>query len=91
MFTRTNKRRSRRRTTSPYNSLNPIAGTTHRSTAAIRGAWLRRNVLHPRDGGSRLCLMYLATVDCAMVMPSLRSSLWIRGTTVMHFTGTTLK
>ena len=42
-------------------------------------AWLRRNVLHPCDGGPLLRTIYLATLVCPTSIPSLRSSPWILG------------
>ena len=54
-------------------------GTTKRSIAAICGAWLRRKVAQLWDGGPRRRTMYLATVDWARLMPSLRSSPWQNG------------
>src|ERR1700726_3290456 len=58
---------------------NEIVGTTNRSIAAIPSAWLRRNVLHPCEGGSLLLTIYLATLVWPTSMPSLRSSPWILG------------
>src|SRR5260221_3202951 len=42
-------------------------------------AWLRRNVLHPCQGGTLLRTIYLATLVGPTSMPSLRSSPWILG------------
>src|SRR5260221_991572 len=42
-------------------------------------AWLRRNVLHPCQGGTLLRTIYLATLVWPTSMPSLRSSPWILG------------
>jgi hypothetical protein len=47
--------------------------------AAMSGAWFRRKVRHPWLGGPRRLTMYVATVDCATLNPSLRSSPWMRG------------
>ena len=47
--------------------------------AAMSGAWFRRKVRHSWLGGPRRLTMYLATVDCATLNPSLRSSPWMRG------------
>src|SRR3979490_2282172 len=63
----------------PKSSRNEIVGTTNRSIAAIPSAWLRRNVLHPCDGGTLLRTIYLATLVWPTSMPSLRSSPWILG------------
>src|SRR6202163_4737909 len=51
----------------------------NRSIAAIPSAWLRRNVLHPCEGGTLLRTIYLATLVWPTSMPSLRSSPWILG------------
>src|ERR1700737_4333487 len=56
-----------------------MVGTTNRSIAAIPSAWLRRNVLHPCEGGTLLRTIYLATLVWPTSMPSLRSSPWILG------------
>src|SRR6202166_4785131 len=58
---------------------NDIVGTTNRSIAAIPSAWLRRNVLHPCEGGTLLRTIYLATLVWPTSMPSLRSSPWTLG------------
>src|ERR1700737_715906 len=63
----------------PWSSRNEIVGTTNRSIAAIPSAWLRRNVLHPCEGGTLLRTIYLATLVWPTSMPSLRSSPWILG------------
>src|SRR6266852_8853351 len=47
--------------------------------AAASGAWFRRKVRHPWLGGPRRLTMYVATVDCATLNPSLSSSPWMRG------------
>src|SRR5258708_5330622 len=47
--------------------------------AGIPSAWLRRNVLHPCEGGTLLRTIYLATLVWPTSMPSLRSSPWILG------------
>src|SRR5258707_1666861 len=47
--------------------------------AAMSGAWLCKKVRHPWLGGPRRLTMYLATLDCAISNPSLRSSPWTRG------------
>jgi Repeat of Unknown Function (DUF347) len=47
--------------------------------AAMSGAWFRRKVRHAWLGGPRRLTMYVATVDCATLNPSLRSSPWKRG------------
>ena len=36
---------------------------TNRSIAAMSGAWLRRKVRHPWDGGLQRLTMYFATLD----------------------------
>ena len=41
--------------------------------------WFRRKVFHDCDGGLRFLAMYLATVDWATWIPSIRSSPWMRG------------
>src|SRR6266446_2433584 len=43
------------------------------------GAWLRRKVRHPWDGGPHRLTMYFATLDCETSKPSLSSSPWMRG------------
>src|SRR6202022_2237720 len=63
----------------PWSSRNEIVGTTNRSIAAIPSAWVRRNVLHPCEGGTLLRTIYLATLVWPTSMPSLRSSPWILG------------
>src|SRR6202022_4847005 len=63
----------------PWSSRSEIVGTTNRSIAAIPSAWLRRNVLHPCEGGTLLRTIYLATLVWPTSMPSLRSSPWILG------------
>ena len=40
-----------------------MVGTTNRSMAAMSGAWLRRKVRHPWDGGPQRLTMYFATLD----------------------------
>src|SRR5215475_554312 len=62
-----------------WSNRNEIVGTTKRSIAAIPSAWLRRNVLHPCDGGPLLRAIYLATLVWPISMPSLSSSPWILG------------
>src|ERR1700694_2793511 len=47
--------------------------------AEMSGAWFRRKVRHPWLGGPLRLTMYVATVDCATLNPSLRSSPWMRG------------
>ena len=56
-----------------------MVGATNRSMAAMSGAWLRRKVRHPWDGGPHRLTMYLATLDWATSKPSLSSSPWMRG------------
>src|SRR6266702_8896062 len=56
-----------------------MVGTTNRSMAAMSGAWLRRKVRHPWDGGPHRLTMYFATLDWATSKPSLSSSPWMRG------------
>src|SRR6202022_2806898 len=63
----------------PWSSRYEIVGTTNRSIAAIPSAWLRRNVLHPYEGGTLLRTIYLATLVWPTSMPILRSSPWILG------------
>src|SRR5438093_829297 len=41
----------------------PMLGTTNRSMAAMSGAWLRRKVHQPWDGGPHRLTMYFATLD----------------------------
>jgi hypothetical protein len=43
----TRSRRSIRKSTKPYSSLQPMVGTTNKSMAATSGAWFRRKVRHP--------------------------------------------
>ena len=40
-----------------------MVGTTNRSMAAMSGAWFRRKVRHPWDGGPQRLTMYFATLD----------------------------
>ncbi len=40
-----------------------MVGTMNRSMAAMSGAWLRRKVRHPWDGGPHRFTMYFATLD----------------------------
>src|SRR5258708_7488915 len=56
-----------------------MAGATNRYIAAIPSAWVRRNVLHPCEGGTLLRTIYLATLVWPTSMPSFRSSPWILG------------
>src|SRR5258708_40242221 len=56
-----------------------MAGATNRYIAAIPSAWVRRNVLHPCEGGTLLRTICLATLVWPTSMPSLRSSPWILG------------
>src|ERR1700737_3521301 len=65
----------------PHNQQQPKRDCRHhdRSIAAIPSAWLRRNVLHPCEGGTLLRTIYLATLVWLTSMPSLRSSPWILG------------
>src|SRR5258707_13726467 len=56
-----------------------MVGTTNKSMAAMSGAWLCKKVRQPWLGGARRLTMYLATVDCATLNPSLSSSPWMRG------------
>jgi hypothetical protein len=44
--------------------------------AAMSGAWLRRKVDQPWDGGPHRLTMYFATLDCETSKPSLSSSPW---------------
>jgi hypothetical protein len=53
---------------------NPIVGTTKRSIAATPAGWLRRKVFQLWLGGRCTRAMYLATVDCAILMPSIITS-----------------
>jgi len=50
-------------TATPLSRSNPIVGITNRSIAAMSGAWLRRKVRHPWDGGPHRLTMYFATLD----------------------------
>jgi len=50
-----------------------------KSTEASWVAWLFRNVRHVCDGGFGCRIMYLETEALEILMPSLRSSLWILG------------
>src|SRR3981189_67496 len=52
--------------------------TTNRSMAAMSGAWLRRKMHQPWDGGPHRLPMYFATLDRATSKPSLSSSPWMR-------------
>ena len=45
------------------NNEKPMVGTTNRSMAAMSGAWLRRKVRHPWDGGPHRLTIYFATLD----------------------------
>jgi hypothetical protein len=54
-------------------------GTTKKSAATTCPIWFARNVRHVCDGDGRRRPMYFATVDWLTVMPSFRSSPWIRG------------
>src|SRR5260370_33494522 len=51
-----------------------MVGTTNRSMAAMSGAWLRRKVDQPWDGGPHRLTMYFATLDCETSKPSLSSA-----------------
>jgi len=53
--------------------------TTHRSTAAIACAWLRKNVFQPCDPGPLPWGVYFKTADWAASNPSISSSPWTRG------------
>ena len=48
--------------------------TTHRSMAAIAGAWFPSNVFQFCEGDVPLRTMYLETVDWATSKPSIKSS-----------------
>src|SRR5258708_13612 len=56
-----------------------MVGITNRSMAAMSGAWLRRKVDQPWDGGPHRLTMYFATLDCETSKPSLSNSPWMRG------------
>jgi len=45
----------------------------------MSGTWLRKKVRHSWLGGPHRLTMYLATLDCAMLKPSLSSAPWMRG------------
>jgi hypothetical protein len=52
---------------------------TSKSMAATSGAWLCRKARRPWLGSPHRLTMYLATLDCATLNPSLSSSPWMRG------------
>src|SRR6516165_4146212 len=56
-----------------------MVGTTNKSMAAMSGAWLRRKVRHPWDGGPHRLTMYFATLARETSKPSLSNSPWMRG------------
>ena len=45
------------------NRSKPMVGAMNRSMAAMSGAWLRRKVRHPGEGGPHRLTMYFATLD----------------------------
>ena len=55
-------------------SLNPVVGTTNKSTAAMCAVWSHRKGRQPGECGPRRLIMYLATVDWAMSIPSFSNS-----------------
>ena len=40
-----------------------MVGAMNRSIAAMSGAWLRRKVRHPGEGGPHRLTIYFATLD----------------------------
>jgi hypothetical protein len=72
--------------TGPNSSLNVNAGTTNRSIEAIPSARFRRNVHQVCPVGRPPFAMYFDTVDCATLMPSFKSSPWIRSAPQNGFT-----
>jgi hypothetical protein len=60
-------------------------GTTKKSIATRSRRWFSRNARHVGEGGVLLRGMYLATVETATSMPSMASSLRIRGAPQVTF------
>src|SRR5437867_11616036 len=56
-----------------------MVGTVKKSTATKSLTWLFRKVRHVCEGGFLGRAIYLATVACERLMPSLSSSPWILG------------
>jgi Mechanosensitive ion channel len=74
-----NRRRWCLRMTKTKSNRKPTVGTIRKSIAPMPAAWLCRKVFQVYDHPRPLLAMRLATVDCAISIPSFSSSPWIRG------------
>ncbi len=75
----TTLRRSWARMISTNSTWKRTVDTVKKSSDTSSFVWLARNARHVGEGGLRGRTLYFSTVDLATSMPSLRSSLWMRG------------